>query len=328
MARDRGSARRLRPVVAVLLAFACATALTGCRLMSDQATTSPGSTREKLEFGGIERTYLLHVPPSYRQGSPAPLVLVFHGGTRNAQSMETLTGMSEKADREGFIAVYPDGTGRLENIFVWNVEFGFGYALRNGVDDVGFIDSLIGELQKKLSIDGKRIFATGISNGGMLSYLVASRLSGRFAAVAPVAGASGGSEKAGSPIIIYGRPEQPVSVIVFHGKSDRLVPYAGGQGSGFANAVYIPVKESIDLWVGYDGCSPAPVSATSAGGNVIKDGYSGGRDGTEVVLYTIVDGGHAWPGGTPAWEGGDRPTPDINATDLIWEFFKAHPKQR
>ena len=281
-----------------------------------------------MTYGGRERMYLVHVPRSYDPAKRAPLVLVFHGGTRNAASTERLTGMSDKSEEEGFIAVYPNGTGRFQRVLVWNVEFGFAYALRNNVDDVGFIRELVGRLERELDIDPKRIFATGISNGGMLSYLVASKLSDLVAAVAPVAGASGGRQYAGAPLIIYPKPKDPVSIIAFNGMADKLVQYNGGQGTGFANADYVSVPESIGLWVKYDGCRTTPLHETSASGNIVKDTYPGGKDSTEVVLYTIMNGGHAWPGGKlPVWANGDAPTSEISATDIMWRFFKDHPKK-
>ena len=155
-----------------------------------------GTVSGSLQFQGRKRTYLVHVPPSYNGSRPVPLVLVLHGGMGNAAGTEKLTGMSAKADKEGFIVVYPDGTGLLgDRILTWNVGFGFGYALRKNVDDVGFMKALVANLGTKYSIDRARVYATGISNGGMMSYRLASDASDVFAAVAPVCGSAAGQKK-------------------------------------------------------------------------------------------------------------------------------------
>ncbi|MBU1671120.1 MAG: prolyl oligopeptidase family serine peptidase [Actinobacteria bacterium] len=312
-------------VIIVLLAV-CVLAPAGCLRRGERADAPGGTEQRTLTFGGRTRTYYVHPPKGYDPSRPHPLVLAFHGGTRNGPSMEHLTGLSPKADEEGFIAVYPNGTGTLKSVLTWNVGFGFGYALRNRVDDAGFVRALVERLEDDYSVDPARVYATGISNGGMLSYLVASDLSDIFAAVAPVAGAYGGRENEGAPLIVYRPPAGPVALVIFHGKKDRLVPYDGGAGIGLADAVYLPVADAVGAWVDWDGCSPSPATTTSRDGNVTRDEYTGGHDGTEVVLYSIADGGHAWPGGTPMLEGGDEATTDLDATDLIWEFFESHPK--
>lgn len=310
-----------------------------------------GDEEKWLDFQGRRRTYIVHVPPGSDRSRALPLVIVLHGGVVNAYFTAYNTGMNATADREGFIVAYPNGTGRLEDrILTWNVGFGFAYALRNNVDDVGFIRELINRTLGEYGADPRRVYATGISNGGIMSYRLASEASDLIAAVAPVAGASAGRRRGGSPLVVFPQPARPVSVVAFHGMQDRLMPYGGGKGSGFTNAVYLPVQDSINLWVGYDGCSPTPDAWTSPSGNIVRHWYSGGREGSEVVLYTIKDGGHSWPGGTQladrmgAGQGavqgrarGERiqrrfaqhigsTSQEISANDLMWEFFKRHSR--
>jgi polyhydroxybutyrate depolymerase len=311
-----------------------------------------GDEEKSFDFGGRRRTYLVHVPPGFDRSRRLPLVIVLHGGVVNAYFTAYNTGMSRTADREGFIAVYPNGTGRFEDrILTWNVGFGFAYALRNNVDDVGFLRELTARMVGEYGADPSRVYATGISNGGIMSYRLASEASDLVAAVAPVAGASAGSRRPGAPLVTFAAPARPVSVIAFHGMQDRLIPYGGGPGRGLSNAAYLPVQHSIDMWVGYDGCSKTPETWTSPSGNIVRQWYGGGRDGSEVVLYTIRDGGHSWPGGVPfaadaaaGGIGGKQPGPlflsgrvparivehlgattqEISANDLMWEFFKRH----
>ena len=165
------------------------------------------------------RTYLVHLPASYSKDKAWPVVLVFHGGGGNGEQMAGMTGFSRKADREGFIAVYPNGSGRWQNRFLtWNAGNCCAYAYENGIDDVGFIRALIGKLKKDYAVDERRVFATGISNGGMMSYRLACGLSDLIAAIGPVAGAQN----------IDCEPKRPVSVVILHGTADLYVRYKGG----------------------------------------------------------------------------------------------------
>jgi polyhydroxybutyrate depolymerase len=242
-------------------------------------------------FGGIERTYLLHVPPSYDGRTAVPLVIVLHGYGETSTVAQNFITVA-KSDKEGFILVCPQGVNAQ-----WNAGFG---AFNSSIDDVGFIRELINRLEQKYAIDPRRIYVAGFSNGAMMAYRLGAELSDRIAAIAPVAGSIGGMT--GTVPKCISEPTQEVSVIVFHGTSDGSVPYGGGS--------YISVAESVAFWVRCDGCSTNPVNETS--GSLIKSVYAGGRNGTEVVLYTVVGGGHEWP---------------VTATDTIWDFFGSHPKQ-
>jgi polyhydroxybutyrate depolymerase len=250
-----------------------------------------------FEFGGRTRTYFLHIPPSYDGMTPTPLVIVLHGYTQSPQGIAGMTAFSAKSDKEGFIVVYPEGRDQQ-----WNVGFGsFGI----GTDDIGFINELINRLGQSYVIDPKRIYVTGFSNGAMMSYFLGAELSDRIAAIAPVAGTIGIVTNNGIERIP--EPSQPVSVIVFHGTADTSVPY---NGDGV-----LSVAESVAFWVEHDRCSTNAQNETSSDGRVIRNVYTGGTNGTEVVLYTVVGLGHDWP------------TYYIAATDIIWDFFKDHPKE-
>jgi polyhydroxybutyrate depolymerase len=253
--------------------------------------------KESFVFDGLTRTYLVHVPSSYDDNMPIPLVIVLHGYTGTAEGMDTLTGFTTKSDEEGFIVVYPQGLVQR-----WNVGFG---SLKFDADDVSFINELINRLEQKYAIDRNRIYVTGFSNGAMMAYLLGAELSNKIAAIAPVAGSIGAITN--NVLERIPDPSQPVSVIVFHGTADTSVLY---EGDGF-----LSVAESVAFWVRHDECSANPQNETSSNGQVIKSVYTGGTNGTEVVLYTIVNLAHDWPA-TP-----------IMATDIIWDFFASHPKQ-
>ena len=167
------------------------------------------------DVNGRSREYILHVPPSYNGKVAAPLVIVLHGAVQGAANAQQMSGMSSLADQQNFIAVYPNGTGRL---VTWNAGNCCGYAQRENVDDIAFLRALVAKLQKNYSIDARRIYVAGISNGAMMSYRAACEMSDVVAAVAPVEGAQN----------VPCKPSAPVSLIVFHGTADRLVPYNGG----------------------------------------------------------------------------------------------------
>jgi len=279
----------------------------------------PGDHVLSLSVGGRERTYLLHLPPVYDGRHLLPLVIVLHGGGGNAPGAVRMTGFSPKADKEGFVVVYPNGSGRLKTrLLTWNSGNCCGYALDNEVDDVGFIRALIEELVKTRSIDPTRVYATGMSNGGMMTYRLGCELADKLAAIAPVAGALNVENCA---------PANPVSVIIFHGTADEHVLYGGGEPIrkvDIHRRVDKSVSYAVSFWVKQDGCAATP--QRSEKGNIRTEIYSGGKGGTEVAVYTVNGGGHAWPGGE-AYLLGAEPTKEISATDLIWDFFVRHPKK-
>jgi polyhydroxybutyrate depolymerase len=303
---------------AVFLAAACLLLFTGSAFAKDsQGTDSPFSMRHD----GRARTYLVHLPASYSKDKIWPLVLVFHGGGGNGEQMAKMTGFSRKADQEGFIAVYPNGTGLWQNRFLtWNAGNCCAWAYENQIDDVGFIRALIGQLKKDYPIDDRRVYATGISNGGMMSYRLACGLSDLLAAIGPVAGAQN----------IDCKPAQPVSVIILHGTADLHVLYKGGSPLRMADVrnprIDRPVSEAVAFWVRNNRCRENP--STEKKGMVVIERYGDCSAGTAVTLYTLVEEGHTWPGGTKWAFWADEPSREVSATDVIWEFFKNHPGSR
>lgn len=270
----------------------------------------------RLDVGGRTRTALIHVPQDIDPGKPLPLVIVLHGGGGDAASAAKQTGLSVIADREKFIVAYPNGTSRLfsNRFLTWNAGACCDYAQKNNVDDVGFIRAMIADIQRKHAIDSKRIYATGISNGGMMSYRLACEMSDVLAAIAPVAAVQ----------ITRCTPSQPVSVIHFHGTADQNVLINGGVGTKALNDdVRPPVADSIRFWARHDACGPAQ---STRNGHIHRDDYQACSRGTEVVYILITGGGHAWPGGQQMLRLLDKPTDEISASDTLWDFFRTHPK--
>ena len=284
-----------------------------------------GDYNGALEFGGVGRTFILHVPTNHDGRTALPLVVMLHGGFGSAVNAARDYGWPAKADAEGFYAVFPDGLGTVQT---WNAEHCCGFALRNNVDDVGFIRAMIGGLGRLLPIDSKRVFATGMSNGAMFSYRLGAEASDLFAAIAPVEGTIGGQIDASSPVVQIPTPKGPMPVIIFHGTADMSVLYNGGPSQSIVaeGRIDLSVAEAVQFWVSANNTATTPTTETSASGNVIKDTYAAAGTRADIVLYTIVGQGHAWAGGLKPFPAADPPSTEISATDAIWAFFKNHPK--
>lgn len=283
---------------------------------------------ERLEFTlqDRQRSCLIHRPPQFTSSTGTapsrwPLVLAFHGGGIDAQAMADFCGLTETADEAGFLLAFPNGTGRVDYARSWNAGTCCGHAFRYGVDDVAFVSQLLDRLEADYPIDPDRIYATGMSNGAMLTYLLADKLSDRLAAVAPVAGQMGHSTC---------EPRRPVSVLHFHGTLDEFTPVEGGRGPRSpSQTVFLSVQQGIDCWVQANGCSPTPTVQQlpdASGLSVTWSVYGSGRDHSEVQLYLIHGGGHTWPGRKPTLDLLGASTETLNANRLIWEFFERHPR--
>lgn len=308
----RRNCLKLALVLPLMIGIVCLLGLWGVQKIWSQGLAT-------LEVDGRERTYLVHTPDNYNNSTPVPLVLVLHGGGGHAENAQRMSEMNTVADREGFIAVYPNGTGRLNyRLLTWNAADNCcGYAHEHEVDDVEFIRALIEQLQADYAIDPNRIYVTGLSNGGMMSYKLACELSDVIAAIAPVAGAMNLADCA---------PTSPVSVIIFHGTSDRQVLYEGGATlEGIDRGrVDQPVSSAVDFWTSHNGCAAEPTHTEE--GSILSDVYTNCATDAEVTLVTIEGGGHMWPGGKPGRHSADTPNQAINASEVMWEFFEAHPR--
>jgi polyhydroxybutyrate depolymerase len=323
--------RRQAVKATALASFGCA-ATWFPRILNAQPATNTSSSLTKpaepsdysvegdytrgLMIDGKKRSYLLHIPKNYDPKKPAPVVLALHGAMMNGPLMAQFCGLSEKADKEGFMVVYPNGTGSGPFLF-WNAGGRLGQLAAGMPDDVAFISKLLDDLGTVVKVDSKRVYACGMSNGAMMCYRLAAELSDRIAAIAPVAGTIAIEES---------KPKRPVSVIHFHGTKDKLVPFA--RPSGRPRSLLKDADESVQTWVKLDGCDEKPKTDTlSKDGNdmkVTRQTYGGGKDGDEVVLIVIEGGGHTWPGMTPMVDFIGKSTMSISANDLIWEFFQKH----
>lgn len=287
---------------------------------AEAAPLGPGDHARTVRVDGGERTYLVHVPPQYAADAPTPVVLAFHGGGANARTMVAFSGLNEKADQAGFIVVYPEGTGRFERMLTFNAGNCCGQAASRDVDDVGFVRRVLDDLEGIANVDRRRVFATGMSNGAMMAYRLASEMSDRIAAIAPVGGPMGTKDC---------RPGRAVSVMHFHGDADEFAPFAGGKGRGPSGTDFFSVDHSIKAWVEANHCDPSPRTTRlpdreNDGTTVRQVRYESGSDGAEVVLVVIEGGGHTWPGREPRARWLGVSTRDIIANDMMWEFFEHH----
>jgi len=275
-----------------------------------------------LMHDGLRRSYTVHVPDGISGKGRVPLVLVLHGGGGNAANAERMTGFSAKADREGFIVAYPEGSGRFKGrILTWNAGHCCGYAMTHRLDDTGFIRALIDTLIRDYPIDPKRVYVTGMSNGGMMTHRLGRELPDRIAAIAPVVATLFGDED---------KPREPVSAIMINGQLDTSVPNAGGAPGGrFASAwdgrPARPALDQLAFWAKANGCSNDAADDTpryDRGDYVLWQARCPAGLATE--LYLVKNTGHAWPGGQRGTARADDPGTTVRATDIIWAFFKAH----
>jgi polyhydroxybutyrate depolymerase len=280
------------------------------------------------------RSYWLHVPPSYDGSESVPLVIVLHGTTGfsffypfyffRSCFMEGYTEFSLKSDEEGFILLYPNAKLIFEfRLLAFNPGY-TPYSYFDNIDDIGFLRDLIDKMTNEYNINQSRIYITGFSNGGYMSYSVGAYLSDIIAAIAPVAGVIGFRDTEDEPFYYCPIPDYPVSVIAFHGTNDSLVPYYG-------SSIDVSANESISFWVENNGCDLVPDVDISDSGRIELKKYFNGDEGTEVFLYSTIGGEHWWPGNNMEYNENAPwlydPYKEISATDLIWEFFEAHPKQ-
>lgn len=286
-------------------------------LAATEGSDSPAHCQTMMQ-GGVARSYLVRIPGSLSQHErKVPLVMVLHGGGGNAANAERMTGFSEKARKEGFIVVYPEGTGRFNGkLLTWNAGHCCGFAMNNQMDDVGFIAALLDRLIKDYPVDPKRVYVTGISNGGMMTHRLGMELSSRFAAIAPVAAAIFGDEK---------KPAYPVSAIMLNGLLDESAPPQGGPPGGrFPDAwdgtPTKPALEQAAFWANANGCAATPETRDRTAYLLTQYRCPANR---AVAMYLIKDNGHAWPGGQKGRPRGDTPSSTVNGTDLIWEFFSS-----
>ncbi|MBT4775248.1 MAG: T9SS type A sorting domain-containing protein [Crocinitomicaceae bacterium] len=265
---------------------------------------------DTIEHNAIERDFILYVPNSYNPATPAPLIFNFHGYTSNALQQMWYGDFRAIADTAGFIIAHPNGT--IDGL--GNTHFNVGWG-GSSIDDVDFTNALIDSLSSNYNIDQNRIYSTGMSNGGFMSFLLACELSNRIAAVASVTGSIAPAQLAAC------NPQHPTPVLQIHGDSDGTVPYNGGAGWSE------PVNSVLSYWSGYNNCLASPVVTNlpdidlSDGSTVKHYLYKDGDNCADVEHFKIIGGDHTWPGN---FIGGAGTNYDINGSMEIWKFFSKY----
>ncbi len=277
-----------------------------------------GEQLDSIFHQGFKRYFLIHLPRNFKIDQKKALVFVLHGGGGTPEAIADLTGFSNLADMEGFIVVYPAAVNRRWNDGRRVRDF---KSHRDEVDDVGFFVRLIDTITKRFSIDSSRIYAVGMSNGGMMCQRLGLELSDRLAAIASVAASLPEN------LVLNFTPKAPISVLMINGTGDQFVPYEGGWvGLLERRGRVVGVERTIGLWASFNGCSMQPIITVRSveGDTVYQFVYSGGRDNSEVVLYKIIGTGHIWPGGKKRPPRFGKHSTVIDATKVIWDFFATH----
>jgi polyhydroxybutyrate depolymerase len=306
--------RRLTTLPVVIVLMCLPAAVAAVEAVRYFAANRPTHT---LVSSGLTREYTLHVPAIYDGSKPTPLVISLHGAGLWGAAQQEISQWNRVADREGVIVVYPSGRSGA-GPRVWDAEDRGGSRT-----DVRFISDLIDELRKAYHIDTSRIYADGLSNGGGMAFVLSCTMSDRIAAVGMVASAQTEPWE-------WCKDHRPVPAIAFHGTDDTATPYLGGRtwitpprGRGFPS-----IPEWMAKWGRRNQCDSSPTEARFAF-DVTRTEHTQCAGNATVVLYTIEGGGHTWPGGghLPEWFAGIT-SHTVDASSLMWEFFKAHPLQK
>jgi polyhydroxybutyrate depolymerase len=271
-----------------------------------------GSTAHTMEWDGLDRSYRVYVPTDLGEG-PVELIVMLHGGFGSAQQAELVYGWDAQAEQDGVVVAYPDGTGRS-----WNAGGCCGAAAASDVDDVGFVEAMVAEIAQGLDIDPARIYAAGMSNGGMMAYRLACE-SDLFAAIGAVS----------ATMLVDCDAPGPVSVMHIHGALDASVPPDGSPGAGTQQIDGPPLADVLAYWRERDGCGD-PVTGQRDDPQVRVVEATECAEGTAVVYLEIADAGHQWPGARSSEIreelGGDPPSRRLDATAELAAFFAGHPR--
>jgi len=308
--RTGARARRVSVAAVILTALT----LVGCAPSSANDASgmefADQSDVHQLEFDSVDRSYIAHVPDDAAIGAPLtlPVLVVLHGAGGNALKAETATGLTTFAKADDFIVVYPNGTqaADIEGQLAWNAGACCGVPKRTGVDDVGFIEAVLDDVQAKYAVDTNRIYLAGFSNGGMMSYRLSCELGDRIAGIAVVSGAFNVSSC---------DSEATTDVLIIHGTGDLTVPYKGGlsnerTAARFGQWSNKSVADAAKVWIARDDCDDSPDSETQ--GSLTWQVYEGCADDSKLEVISIKNGQHVWP---------LAPNSGFDASETIIEYF-------
>ncbi|MDW3649385.1 MAG: T9SS type A sorting domain-containing protein [Bacteroidia bacterium] len=272
-------------------------------------TKAQTTLNQGLRHNGINRTYILYIPASYSDQEAVPLLFNFHGYTSNANAQMVYGDFRSISDTAGFIIVHPQGTLDAEGKTHFNVGWG-----GSNTDDVGFTDLLLDSLLANYNIDESRVYSTGMSNGGYMSYYLACQLGDRIAAVASVTGSM-------TPLQYNGcSPTHPTPVLQIHGTQDNVVPINGANWTR-------SIDDVIQYWVTHNNCDETPEISALPNTNATDQStvehivYKNGDNGVQTEYFKVTGGRHTWPGSAIPSTGTNY---DIDASEEVWKFFSRY----
>lgn len=279
---------------------------------------APAGGEHSLKVDGVRREFRVHVPPCYDGRSALPVILAFHGMSANAKLLEKLSELNCTADKYGYIVVYPNGTG-VGPLRAFKSGASLGKMEKRKPDDVCFVHAILNHLQRTMCIDSQRVYATGLSNGAMMCYRLATEMPDRIAAIAPIGGALGTAAC---------KPAQPVSIMHFHGTCDNVLPFNGPRDTVLFQQSYHSVPSTIQMFVNAAGCSgPMEIEAIDGVADetrVCVQRHVNCENGAEVILVKIVGGGHQWPRHPINLRYLGKATQEIDANEMMVCFFQRH----
>ena len=267
-----------------------------------------------IEHGGLERSFLIYVPKNIKEN--APLVVAIHGYTSSAKTLMGYSGINQVADKEGFLVAYPQGTKDSRDNNFFNV--GYEFHSDSKVNDVNFIREIVLNLTKDYQLNSKRVFATGMSNGGDMSYLLACTSSDLFTAVAPVAGVMM------KDTLESCNPEKKIPIFEIHGTKDSISKFEGDMNNEDKWGAYYDLPSTIEFWVNKHALNEKETiqlenKNTEDGTTITFERYWSDESQREVWFYIVNDGNHTWPGMTGLFS--RTANQDINSAEEIWKFF-------
>lgn len=288
-------------------------------LAAGQRITAPGRYEIRIRHGGQQRMALIHVPRSWTPAVTSPLVMALHGGGGGAiyQADDARYGLVSKSEQSGFITVFPNGISpaRSGMLATWNAGNCCARARDEGVDDTGFLRAVVTDVRRRTSIDARRVYAIGMSNGGMMSYRLACEASDVFRGIMAVAGTDNTRSC---------QPASPVPVLHVHARNDDRVLFDGGAGRAFRDEAMVTdftsVPATIDKWMKLNHANATARRVLTVDGATCER-HDAAAGGAPVQLCVTETGGHSWPGGSK--DRGESPSTAIRANDVMWEFFSS-----
>lgn len=320
----------IRLIVALVLLAACTPSEHPARGMPNSTASTPlrpGDHDMSIEVDGVTRTWILHIPSAASTGEPLPLLIVLHGGGGTGRKMQRMLGFDAYADARSFYVAYPDAAihSDARGGAHWNDGRGTAGMVQRGIDDVTFIQEMIAEIGRRVALDAGRVYVTGASNGGMMTYRLGCETRGVFAGIAPVIA------NMPAPLFPTCAPQAPLTFLSINGSADPLIPLDGGEVCkgvrfGCEGGQVVSHAESVRTFAAANDCDPVPQvemppPQINDGASVERQTYLNCERGATVVAYIVHGGGHTWPPLPARVAASGAQSRDLDATRTIVDLF-------